>query len=109
MYPYFRFFSTLIASHVRTLSVVLTIVLNVWMGGIAYHQYQKLSDETNIAELNQKVFLYKQEVGALPDLNLVELFHKGLTKQRLHRTPYGGFYRLDHKQSLVYNPIIEDK
>ncbi len=109
MVPHTRLFNTLNAGHFRTLCVVLAIVLNVWMGGIAYHQYQKLSDETNIAELNQKVFLYKQEVGTLPDLNLVDLFHKGLTKQRLHRTPYGGFYRLDLRQSLVYNPIIEDK
>ncbi len=109
MFPYIRLFKNLSGGHVRTSCIVLALALYVWMGGIAYHQYQKLSDETNIADLNQKVSRYKQEVGTLPDLNLVELFHKGLTKQRLHRTPYGGFYRLDLKQALVYNPIIEDK
>lgn len=109
MFPYIRLLKNLIAGHVRTSCIVLAIAIHVWMGGIAYHRYQKLSDETNIAELNQKVSRYQQEVGTLPDLNLVELYHKGLTKQRLHRTPYGGFYRLDLKQSLVYNPIIEVK
>ncbi len=109
MFPYIRLFNNLSGCHARTFCVVLAIALHVWMGGIAYHQYQKFSDEANIADLNQKVSRYQQEVGTLPDLNLVELFHKGLTKQRLHRTPYGGFYRLDLKQAFVYNPFIEDK
>ncbi len=93
----------------RFLCLSLAIVLIVWMGWNAYNGYQKLSDETNIAKLNQKVSLYTQDVGALPDLNLIDLYHKGLTQQRLHRTPFGGYYRLNPNQQSVYNPNIANR
>lgn len=97
------------ATCIRCLCVLLAVFLNVWMGRQAYKGYQKLSDETNIAKLNQKVSSYKQEVGTLPDLNLIDLYNKGLTKQRLHHTPFGGYYRLNPNQHVVYNPNIAER
>ena len=88
----------------RLLCVVVTILFCIGIGRQAYKNYQTMSDKSNIADLNQKVNIYKQEVGALPDLNLIDLFNKGLTRQRLHSTPFGGYYRLDPNQSVVYNP-----
>jgi hypothetical protein len=76
---------------------------------LGYHlhcQYQREIDESNIAKLNEKVWAYQQKVGTLPDLNLIDLYHKGLTKERLHRTPFGGYYRLDPNQIVVYNPNL---
>ena len=102
----FRNLGTLCVRHVRPLCLVFTILFCIWIGRQAYKNYQTMSDETNIADLNQKVTIYKQEVGALPDLNLIDLYNKGLTRQRLHRTPFGGFYRLDPNQSVVYNPNV---
>ena len=101
---YLRNLGTWSVRRVRALCVVFTILFSVWIGSQAYKNYQTMSDETNIADLNQKVAIYKQEVGTLPDLNLIDLYNKGLTRQRLHRTPFGGFYRLDPNQSVVYNP-----
>ena len=104
-----RNFGTLCVRHLRSLSVLVAILFCVLIGRQAYKDYQTMSDETNIADLNQKVSIYKQEVGALPDLNLIDLYNKGLTRQRLHRTPFGGYYRLDPNQSVVYNPNIDGK
>ena len=105
----FRLLSHSCGRYARFLGLCTAILLNVWMGWNAYEGYQKLSDETNIAKLNQKVSLYKQEVGALPDLNLIDLYHKGLTQKRLHGTPFGGFYRLYPNQQTVYNPNIASR
>jgi len=86
------------------LSLLVVVCLSVFLAINAYSQYQILRDESNIASLNQKVLLYKQVIGTNPDLNLIDLYHKGYTEQRLHRTPFGGFYRFNPSQSLVYNP-----
>ncbi len=74
-----------------------------------YQAYQWNSDQANIASLNQKVLRYQREVGSLPDLNLVCLYDKGLSKQRLHRTPFGGYYRFDPSQLVVYNPTLSGR
>ena len=107
--PPIRFSKRFCFGCVRLLCISLAILFSVWMARIAYIGYQKLSDEANIAKLNQKVSIYKQEVGKLPDLNLIDLYHKGLTNQRLHCTPFGGYYRLDPNQSAVYNPNIASR
>ena len=104
--PTIRFSKRCCVDCVRFLCFSFAILLSVWIARIAYNGYQKLSDEANIANLNQKVCKYKEEVGKLPDLNLIDLYHKGLTNQRLNRTPFGGYYRLDPIQSAVYNPNI---
>jgi len=82
----------------------VVVCLSVFLAINAYSHYQILRDESNIARLTQKVLLYKQVNGTNPDLNLIDLYHKGYTKQRLHRTPFGGFYRFNPGLSLVYNP-----
>lgn len=107
--PTIRFSGRFCVGYIRFLCVSFAIVSSVWMARSAYNGYQKLSDVANIAKLNQKVTIYKQEVGTLPDLNLIDLYHKGLTKQRLHRTPFGGYYRLHPNQSVVYNPNIANR
>ncbi len=107
--PTFRFLGRFGIGHVRILCLCFITSLGVLMSRIAYNGYQKLSDEANIAKLNQKVTIYKQEVGTLPDLNLIDLYNKGLTKQRLQRTPFGGYYRLHPNQSVVYNPSIANR
>ena len=107
--PTNRFFGRFGVGQVRILCISFAILLIVWMAGSVYNDYRKLSDVANIAKLNQKVTIYKQEMGTLPDLNLIDLYHKGLTKQRLHRTPFGGYYRLHPNQSIVYNPNIADR
>ena len=104
-----RFSKLCCASCIRFLCISFTVLFSVWLACNAYNGYQKLSDEANIAKLNQKVTKYKEEVGKLPDLNLIDLYHKGLTNQRLHRTPFGGYYRLDPIQSSVYNPNIASR
>ncbi len=105
----YRFIGSACGRYARFFCLSIAILLNAWMGWNAYNGYQKLSDETNVAKLNQKVSLYKQEVGTLPDLNLIDLYHKGLTQQRLHRTPFGGYYRLNPTQQAVYNPNIASR
>jgi hypothetical protein len=80
--------------------------------GLAKHVYQAYqwnSDQANIASLNQKVLRYQREVGTLPDLNLVCLYDKGLSKKRLHSTPFGGYYRFDPSQLVVYNPTMSGR
>lgn len=104
-----RFFFGFCFGYFRIICVSFAILLTVWVAKIANYGYQKISDEANIANLNQKVIIYKQEVGTLPDLNLIDLYHKGLTKQRLQRTPFGGYYRLHPNQSVVYNPLIANR
>jgi len=89
---------------IRLLCVLATICFNVVLSRYAYQYYQWQSDQANIARLNQTVLLYQREAGTLPDLNLICLYDKGLTKQRLHRTPFGGYYRFDPSQLVVYNP-----
>lgn len=88
----------------KSLSLLVVVCVSVFLAINAHSQYQILQDQSNIAKLNQKVLLYKQVIGTNPDLNLIDLYHKGYTEQRLHRTPFGGFYRFNPSQSLVYNP-----
>ena len=107
--PTFRFFARFCVANVRILCVSVAIILSVWTTRGVYNDYRKLSDAANIVKLNQKVSIYKKEVGALPDLNLIDLYHKGLTKQRLQRTPFGGYYRLNPNQSVVYNPYLANR
>ena len=89
-----------------SLSLVLAVGLVAFLAANAYSRFQIEQDKANIERLNQKVSIYKQVVGTNPDLNLIDLYHRGYTEQRLHRTPFGGFYRFNPSQSLVYNPNI---
>ncbi len=92
--------------NIRAGGIAATIALGALLGYRAYSIYQMRVDEANIAILNEKVWAYKEKVGTLPDLNLIDLYHHGLTKERLHRTPFGGFYRLNPKQPAVFNPNL---
>ena len=96
------FYQSLRQSH--ALSFLAAISLTVYLATSAYTRHQIQQDEANIEALNQKVSMYKQVVGTNPDLNLIDLYHKGYTEQRLHRTPFGGYYRFNPSQSIVYNP-----
>jgi hypothetical protein len=89
---------------VRSGCIFASLVIMLLLGQAFYSNYLKQTDETNIATLNEKVWAYKEKLGTPPDLNLVDLYHHGLTKERIHRTPFGGYYRLDPKQLIVYNP-----
>ncbi len=93
----------------RVGSVATAVLLNTLLGYYCYRNYQMWVDQTNIATLNQKVSAYQEKVGTLPDLNLVDLYHQGLTDVRIHRTPFGGYYRLDPNQPVVYNPNLVSK
>jgi len=89
--------------------VFACLSLNLMLGYYLYRNYQKQTDELNIANLNEKVWIYKEKVGTLPDLNLIDLYHHGLTKKRLHETPFGGYYRLNPKLPAVYNPNLVNR
>lgn len=88
------------------LSVMTLVALGVlcWTASSLWTEFQAFQDQKNIEELNQIVMRYKEKAGKLPDLNLVDLYHHGLTERRLHQTPFGGYYRLDPRQASVYNP-----
>lgn len=58
--PTIRFFGRFCIGYVRSICVSFAIFLSVWMAMSAYNGYQKISDEANIAKLNQKVTIYKQ-------------------------------------------------
>lgn len=90
----------------RSSLVLFAIAANLWIGSNAYEGFQRQADEKKIAELNQKVWIYQQKVGALPDLNLIGLYDRGLTNHRLHPTPFGGYYRLNSTHAVVYNPNL---
>ena len=92
--------------HFRLACILGAIFIFCGLARQVYQAYQWNSDQANIASLNQKVLRYQREVGALPDLNLVCLYDKGLSKKRLHRTPFGGYYRFDPSQLVVYNPTV---
>jgi hypothetical protein len=104
-----RFVSTILVRVAYVVGGIGAVMASIWIGNVAYNRYRKISDETNIAVLNQKVILYQEEVGTLPDANLIDLYHKGLTQKRLHRTPFGGYYRLNPSQSVVYNPHLSSR
>jgi hypothetical protein len=94
---------------IRFALMLIAIFLCAGLSRHVYQTYQWNSDQANIANLNQKALLYQREVGVLPDLNLVCLYDKGLSKQRLHRTPFGGYYRFDPSQLVVYNPTVSGR
>jgi hypothetical protein len=87
-----------------TVMIVTVIGTCCWAAKVAWMEYRAAADEHNIAILNEKVSAYRQKSGKLPDLNLIDLYRQGLTERRLHKTPFGGYYRLDLQQSMVYNP-----
>ncbi len=102
-------FKPVLVGRIRIVCIGAAIALDFLIGYGAYCTYQNRADETNIANLNEKVWAYKEKVGTLPDLNLVDLYHQGLTKERIHRTPFGGYYRLTPNQPVVYNPNLISK
>lgn len=97
------------SNRIRFPFLLSAIFLSAGLARQIYEVYQWNSDQANIASLNKKVLCYQREVGTLPDLNLVCLYDKGLSKQRLHRTPFGGYYRFDPSQLVVYNPTVSGR
>lgn len=98
-----RYFRTL------RLSVLIVAIAIVFAGSVVtscngWVEYCHARDQANISELNAMVATYTKHQGNLPDVNLIELYKSGYTKKRLHETPFGGYYRLDPKQLVVYNP-----
>ncbi|MCY2983019.1 MAG: hypothetical protein NTY15_05205 [Planctomycetota bacterium] len=104
-----KLFSGFQCGRIRIACTLAAILVCAGLARHVYQVYQWNSDQANIAILNQKVLRYQREVGALPDLNLVCLYDKGLSKQRLHRTPFGGYYRFDPSQLVVYNPTVSGR
>jgi hypothetical protein len=71
---------------------------------ISWNQYLLVQDEKKLNKLNELASIYAESCGKKPDLHLIDLYRAGLTKSRIHPTPYGGFYRLDPESGVVYNP-----
>ena len=109
MSVYRKLYSGIQSGRIRCAFILGAIFLCAGLSRHIYQAYQWNSDQANIAILNQKVLRYQREVGTLPDLNLICLYDKGLSKQRLHRTPFGGYYRFDPSQSVVYNPTVSGR
>jgi hypothetical protein len=66
--------------------------------------YRDATDQQNVERLTRMVDQYRIRTGRKPDLNMIELFRAGISRQRLHRTPYGGTYQIDPARMVVYNP-----
>jgi hypothetical protein len=96
-------FSRVLASAFVVLTLV-TVATCCWTASQFWSEYLADKDQKNIDRLNQMVHAYKERAGKMPDLNLVDLYHQGLSERRLHETPFGGYYRLDPHQAMVYNP-----
>lgn len=71
---------------------------------ISWNQYLLLQDQKHLDRLNALVGTYAESQGKSPDLHLIDLYRAGLTKSRIHPTPFGGYYRLNPESGVVYNP-----
>ena len=71
---------------------------------ISWNQYLLLQDQKHLDRLNELVGSYAESQGRRPDLHLIDLYRAGLTKSRIHPTPFGGYYRLNPESGVVYNP-----
>lgn len=71
---------------------------------ISWNQYLLLQDQKHLDRLNALVGSYAESQGKRPDLHLIDLYRAGLTKSRIHPTPFGGYYRLNPESGVVYNP-----
>jgi hypothetical protein len=71
---------------------------------ISWNQYLLSQDQKHLNRLNELVGTYAESQGKSPDLHLIDLYRAGLTKSRIHPTPFGGYYRLNPESGVVYNP-----
>lgn len=90
------------------LRCLTAVVVGVFFSGntysIGWNQYLAVRDQKKLNQLNELVGAYSETQGKKPDLHLIDLYRAGLTKSRIHPTPFGGFYRLNAESGLVYNP-----
>jgi len=102
-----RLFRLLLNGRVRipaAISLGATFVVSGWLISSQWRNYRYATDEANLQTLNELAACYAASVGKQPDVNLIDLYQSGLTDRRLHPTPFGGYYRYDHKSGVVYNP-----
>lgn len=86
------------------LSLGATFVVFSWLISGQWKSYQYATDDANLQTLNELAACYTASVGKHPDVNLIDLYQSGMTERRLQPTPFGGYYRYDHKTGVVYNP-----
>ncbi len=92
----------------------LMMIVLIWLfgaywtcqaGSNAIEAHRDRTDRRNLKKLNVQLKAYIDRVGKLPDLNLIELYREGLTRSRIHQTPFGGYYQIDPQTKLVVNPV----
>ena len=93
---------------IGTLRCITAVVVGLFFTGqaalISWNQYLLLQDQKHLDRLNELVGTYAESQGKRPDLHLIDLYRAGLTKSRIHPTPFGGYYRLNPESGIVYNP-----
>lgn len=87
-----------------TAAVVVGLFFASQAALISWNQYLLLQDQKHLDRLNELVGSYAESQGRRPDLHLIDLYRAGLTKSRIHPTPFGGYYRLNPESGVVYNP-----
>jgi hypothetical protein len=94
--------------YIRGLRCIAAVVVGLFFAGnavlIGWNQYLLLQDQKRLYLLNELVDAYAESQGRRPDLHLIDLYRAGLTKSRIHPTPFGGYYRLNPESGVVYNP-----
>ena len=93
---------------IGALRCITAVVVGLFFTGqaalISWNQYLLLQDQKHLERLNELVGTYAESQGRRPDLHLIDLYRAGLTKSRIHPTPFGGYYRLNPESGMVYNP-----
>jgi hypothetical protein len=87
-----------------TAAVVVGLFFASQAALISWNQYLLSQDQKHLDRLNALVGTYAESQGRRPDLHLIDLYRAGLTKSRIHPTPFGGYYRLNPESGVVYNP-----
>jgi hypothetical protein len=94
--------------YIRRLRCIAAVVVGSFFAGnavlIGWNQYLLLQDQRRLHLLNELVDTYAESQGRRPDLHLIDLYRAGLTKSRIHPTPFGGYYRMNPESGVVYNP-----
>jgi len=95
-----RLLRNLFLTTASLISAVLLAVLSLAL----WEKQCEFRDQKNLDRLNELVAQYRMQTGRSPDINMIELFRSGMSDQRLHKTPYGGYYQIDVSQMMVHNP-----
>jgi hypothetical protein len=95
-----RLLRSLLFSTASLVSAVLLALCSLTL----WEKHCEIRDQRNLDRLNGLVAQYRTQTGRCPDINMIELFRSGMSDQRLHKTPYGGYYQIDVSQMMVYNP-----